>query len=56
MSKLQTLVPNLNSLDKNAQLQICLSGLVNSRFDVNFAIMRESMDFIRVSGRFSKIS
>ena len=55
MSQLCLVVHDIDLSDNVDLMSLCISGSVNFSNDVNLAILRLTIDFIRVSNRFSPL-
>ena len=53
MTALQKLVPNINSLNKFELLNLCLSGYENVNYEKDIEILRQTIIYLRNSGRFT---
>ena len=55
MSKLRLVVHDIDMSDSVDLMNLCVSGSVNFSNDVNLAILRLTIEFIRASNRFSPL-
>ena len=54
MSELKLLVPNLQVLSKKELLALCLSGVKTLNSNTNIILLKQSINFVKISNRFTK--